>query len=837
MKQLQKIISIVLIIVMMSGTLVYADNEKAYEISGEAKLQEVLTALDCLKAGDSFSTEYNKEITEDEFNKIISNIVGSEYTDKCSGEFTFARAVQKLLSFMGYDVKVRTVGPYPTGHIAVATEIGMLDGLSVNQKTAFTVADALRLVYNSINIELLVQKTFSGNIEFGIDENKTLLSVYKKTYFVKGVVTDNSITGYYGESSLDDEYIAIDGIVYAVDTAGYIDFLGKKVGVYYRVNDFAENQIVYMEDISDKNDSIKVLAKDIDDCVNGVFTYYDGNKLKTINIPPSAYIIYNNIATRYEDAIFKPGSGSVEFIDSNSDRVYDVITIKSYTNMIIRDINPEQMEVKDVSDNSKNIVFKDRDDDYIIKTTSGDVVDFSYFEAYDVLSVAKAKNNEFIEVIVSNKFASGDVKTINFQGTPKIAEIDNKTYAIDSSYINVAEDIKAGMYGTALLDFEGDIVFFVDESSNMRYGYIISGSEIEGDSDTEIRLKLLTQENKITLYNCHDKVYIDGVLEKGNTNIKSVLAPAGTYTQQLIRYQLNGDGKIRSIDTYIDVTASTPAYTSKENFDSDHLRLIGKNKSGIYYKASNSIAAGVMVTGKTKIFSVGPAGSTDKSKFRVTSSSSLNNATNQATYSVYTSDKECLTAEVLVTTTDIERKTSSLPYLINGFGKVVDEDGEVSDVIYSTWNKQEVEVIVNNDSIPTLSVQAGDVARITLDKDGKAVAISVVYRPGNSFSTGGAWNTAYYGVTGLVYNYSQGVIQVTKKALPELRRDKIPEDSLVFPDIAPIYIWDSDMNKFYPGSTSEICDYKHDGSPDTVLMVSNTGNPVLMVIYKQEGGI
>jgi len=833
MRHLMKGISLILAVSLFVTCFVFASEGEAVDYSGYIKLHNILSSLDVLKEEDSFATEYTRDITEDEFNKMLSNLIGITYTKNSPGEFCFNRAVQKVVDLMGYDLKVKTVGPYPTGYISVATSLGILDGLKAKGSKQLSVGDAMQLLYNSLNVELLIQTIYGDNDAYEIVENETLLSVHKKVHFIKGVVTDNSITDFFGESALSDGWLKIDDVKYKIDGNTDADLLGKKVGVYYKTDENKVRNILYIEDITALSDCLRVEAKNIADCKDLVFTHYNGDKINTINIKPSVMIIYNNIATRYEDAIFKPDNGYVDFIDNNSDGNYDVIIIKAYVNMIIRAINPTELEIKDIVDNGKNISFKDIEDRYLIKTTSGERVDFDYFKEYDVVSVAKAKNDVFYECIVSNKFAAGDVKAVYFSGTDKSVKFDDRIYPIDKGYTAAQQEIEAGMYGTALLDFEGDIVFFVDESGNTRYGYVIAGGEEpEVFNDNKLLLKLLTQDNKIEVYECNKNVVIDGSRISGITNVKNMLFNAGKAKQQLVKYQLNKDGKINVVDTAMDLTLDSPLFTTNEPADKNHLRVFAKSKNGIYLSAASSIAAGVMLTSKTRIFCVGPANSTDDSNFKVIATSSLSSGANQATYDVYTSDSECMSAEVLVTRTDLSRKTSSVPYLIKDMGQTLDSDGEVVNVIYAIQDNKDIEIMVNNDFKNSINPLAGDLARITLGPDGKAQAYSVIYRKGNAFAESGTFNSAFYSVTGKIYNYSQGILQITKLADSNLSKTKIPADSLYFKDSAPIYLWDSTIGEIEKVTTADIKDYRDDNAADTVALVLRNGTPIVMIIYR-----
>lgn len=831
MKLLTKIVSIILIMSFLMTGIVFADETIDVDLSGYKILEDMFRSVGILTDDDTFASDYLKDISEDEMNTMISNLIGIDYTEKSDGEFNFNRAVKKVLTLVGYDIVAVRRGPYPNGHIAVGQEIGLFKGLSLKGENSLSVGEAMRLMYNAVHINMIDITVYGSKPEYNVI-NETLLNRYKKIYFVEGIVTDNAITNFDGVSQINRDEIKIEKVIYRTNELKYTDLIGKVIEGYYHKDINGERHIVYATEAKKSYKSIKILAKDILGYNKFSFSYTSNNTTKTINLTPSVIVIYNNIASaNYTDATFKPKSGYVEFIDNNRDSVYDVAIIKSYENMILKGTKKETLTINDLTDSKKDITLENMKNKYIIKTTNGEIVDFDYFKQYDVLSVAKAEDNKFIEFIVSNKFASGDVTEISFAENPKRVNFNDKSYFVDPEYTTIKNDISPGMYGTALLDFEGDIVFFVDETGNTRYGYVIAGEEARKSRKNRLFLELLTQDNEVVVYECDDKVVVNGEKKTTVTGIKNEIFAGDNAKQQLIKYRLDGEGKISLIDTPMDVTTESPAYTAKEPYDQNHLRVYAKGKSGIYYSGGNSINAEIMLGLQTKIFVVPTGTSTDEEKFQVIPRTSLSNGGSDGSFDAYTTDMDCLTAEILVTTS-INIGSKNLTCMIDAVNQAIDEDGMITNVIYATTNGKKERIIVDTDYLNSVQVQAGDAALIRVAENGKAIGATVVYRKGRAFATGGSFNSSYYSVSGYVYNHKSGILQLTQKPLADLSRISSPKDSKYFMDSVPTYIWYDDEAVFETLSSADIYDFKNDGQPDTALVILQTGVPKLIIIYR-----
>ena len=91
-------------------------------------------------------------------------------------EVSYQEALKILVAVIGYLPKTESYGGYPTGILAVASQIGLTQGVSFVGTDFATRGNIAVLTQNSLDIPLLVQTGFGSFLEFQVDEKTTLRS-------------------------------------------------------------------------------------------------------------------------------------------------------------------------------------------------------------------------------------------------------------------------------------------------------------------------------------------------------------------------------------------------------------------------------------------------------------------------------------------------------------------------------------------------------------------------------------------------------------------------------------------------------------------------------------
>ncbi|MBR0366210.1 MAG: S-layer homology domain-containing protein, partial [Clostridia bacterium] len=127
---------------------------------------------------------------------VINGSGGSFYPDDY---ITNEQAIKIRVSVLGYTPYAERKGGYPNGFISVAGDIDLLYDIDALKGHELTKIDAVRLLYNSLDIPQLTISGVGENITYKADDEKTFLEMRDiKKY--KGQVIANSVTSRSGKT-------------------------------------------------------------------------------------------------------------------------------------------------------------------------------------------------------------------------------------------------------------------------------------------------------------------------------------------------------------------------------------------------------------------------------------------------------------------------------------------------------------------------------------------------------------------------------------------------------------------------------------------------------------
>lgn len=97
---------------------------------------------------------------------IISGRGGNKYDP--DAKISYEEAMKILVAAMGYTPKAEQKGGYPYGYNKVAQELGVDKDLFFEGKKEAIRGDVMEMVYNSLDVPLLVQKVFGDSAEYEV---------------------------------------------------------------------------------------------------------------------------------------------------------------------------------------------------------------------------------------------------------------------------------------------------------------------------------------------------------------------------------------------------------------------------------------------------------------------------------------------------------------------------------------------------------------------------------------------------------------------------------------------------------------------------------------------
>lgn len=406
-----------------------------------------------------------------------------------------------------------------------------------------------------------------GKIATSYKQTPSMKDGYVDTEITKTLKIDvESVLGAtpYKNSSNVVEYYTLRNVNAAGTDAA--DLIGYECVMYFQENDNGEIDLVAVARKSVKN--VEVVLSDISQAYDssedsGIreadkptlvgdkkqFSYWNDrdaeSRITKIDIDNAADIIWNNgpkekLTARYNAVVEEykddsslseadlavltivPDRGSVVFVDTGNDGVYDLIRVTSYDVAVVKNVNAEEKTINFKGNMSTSLANQDigyvtlTEDEYKdLKEYSikkdGAAIEIKDIEENDVLSICTNDwaNPTYFEIIVTRNPITGVVTEKSVRDG--YVGIGGERYEVTKGIKGIAlDDIKVNDEGTYYLDAEGRIAY-MDASStlNGNYAYMYrTGTGAYGDDDP-IYLRLYTKEGADETYQLSEKVKIN----------------------------------------------------------------------------------------------------------------------------------------------------------------------------------------------------------------------------------------------------------------------------------------------------------------------------------------
>ncbi len=571
----------------------------------------LLYALGALEWDEKSSFGINKKITAGEFVSALVKLKGGDLEEK-----------EKLLSAFELLEKSKITNKQAVGIIDIvlnrndyknaipaSSNVTMaVDDLKINgsEDKEIVRADMLDLLYQACDAEVF---SFDGieyddnevYVKYTARENNTLLSHYRDIYSSDGIVTMDHITGLDSVSDLSEDELLIDGYLFKGGNCNIKNLLGYKVKFYY-IQGEEENELVYIKRVDDPS-NIVINSEDIVSYKNRILTYEGENgREKTKKIPKETRIVYNGLAASvYSDKLFDIKYGNIEFIHRNGDLC--CVRINSVTNYKLAKFYDNTLYF-DGTDYKINLDATGVE--YVMTNKFGKELDASMISDGAVCTVAQAQSMDgsftYYTIMISQKNTVGSVSYIN--GTKKSIRIADREYEFAASVSDeTIRGISVGSNIKAYFDVYSRVAFVEVGKSTEMLGYLVN---CYADDIEEIySLKIFDEKGVMQVYECAEKVSINGVTHKDN-EVLGELKPGGVMKNELVLFKINSRSEVSKI-----VFAANNTSTDKNNGLYKYY-----DATGMYKSATRSWGGKTILSGDFILFRI-PTDKKDSESYSV----------------------------------------------------------------------------------------------------------------------------------------------------------------------------------------------------------------------------
>ncbi len=739
-------------ILLLSHFSVRAENAGSKEYDKEISILEKLNITDHI-AG----REYTDKITKIEFLEMVlkGSMVAPEYGDRAlfydvdhrteggayvnsayklgivsgmgagifgaAGEVTYGEALSILFNAANFKKLCNEMGGYPAGYRMLASKLGILKNKTFSDYINF--GEACEILFNGMCLELQEDYFINGRYDFSKRTDNCMLTNYFGVHLEEGILTRNRFYAIPAGDGTEKDTVVINGVSLEIGSTAISDYVGHDADVYYK-EDGDVREVIWFS-VNDSDDTIKSDSNDVVRLEPGSFTVEDGgNTDRTYSLSPSAVTIENNSVYKMTGSYSIPNTAEFEFIDNNSDGMYDVVKINKYDFFVVSSVDADNMTLFCTAGSSKKIDLQDYDR-YAVKDSAGADIDFSSLKKDDVLAVRYAEDKRNIDIFLCSKTDEELIKSIGRKdGRKCLTAQSGKTYFVSKDFGLICSDsITVGSGFVFALNPLGEIVYVCEKGTDgLSYGYLMKiQSKQEKTFSETIKMKMLTEDSKVVDFYTSDEVKYNGD-KVSAVNLHTVLTP-----KQLIRFKKDENGFIKEI------------LSAADGGDKEFRKIAtaGSGYDSRYYTTTNTIGGRFIVDGETKVFIVDDDAE-DEKKYSVAKAAKVLVRSEDYPYSAgYTTKPDTVVAEVMVMQygNSLNIAASSACFVFDEYSESYDtEEQAARKTANGMYNGEYTSLILPDDEKLVYSagteereVGTGDVLRVCINSEGELVSYNVVF--------------------------------------------------------------------------------------------------------------
>lgn len=584
---MKKLISTILIFVLCTQLVVFA-NDTNKEIKTYEREAMILSQLGMLPVELEAYRPYDY-ITNYDFLKMLATFSKVPFNDSTAYANglgiiengaklenyvypTYDFAVRAALSVLGFNIKTLPITNDRTWYMSQAKQIGVISS-GVSSDECLRYSDAVKLVYDMFDAPVLDTDSISlgkdgfFNVSY-VMSKETALYHFQETYPITGIVEATGFTSRYGESSISDGCISIDGVVYNINENVDADkYVGMKCEAYLSEDDATEGIRAVVPDKKVEHITIKAEQFEAYNHSNRKLSYYagkDDTKRYTEELEQSVAVIVNGFGLEsFSESDFAIDDGYINLYDNDSNGRYDLVVIEAARYFVVSSIGDMSRTIYnkityDTDLKSINVDEREEDNKVCIKK-DGKIITLSDIATNEVLEIyynPKAKRR-IINITVSGSTLTGTLNAMD--GDYETVKIDNQEYKVSKSYVRAkdkkdkyAPDFKTGNYYRFYLNEDLEIVAADEgELDSVKAGYLFKtfSGEMESVFATAYLLKIFTEDGEWQKYMLAEKVSLNGERRTLAENVYQQIAITDGSRGQFILYKLNKNQEIVELRT------------------------------------------------------------------------------------------------------------------------------------------------------------------------------------------------------------------------------------------------------------------------------------------------
>ena len=484
----------------------------------------------------------------------------SKYTIAPNRSITLEEAGTIAVTALGYS-KMAELGM--STYYSQAAELGLFDGISIGIDDGLTEEAAVKMMYNILFAPIMGYELEGDGLNYSVDSDLLMINEVYDIYETEGIIRENPITSFYGESTLADDEIRIEDEVYTSEAEGISDLLGYYVKAFVREIQNEQSAVVYAYADSRKNNEAEILSEDILSAGDSLIEYEDGTRNKRARLSQAADVVYNGIGVESFDlADLESMYGSIKLIDNNGDEYYDLMRVDDYKLMVVQNITLDEKSLL-INDKSGNSFEADLEKvDCSLSVTNRDaeasVGDITAGTPILILDSGEREKTRIIEIYMPSERLAGTLTAVNEEELT----VDSRTVGI-ASIFGVA-DINSYMSKnvTLFVDIFGNAIY-LSSAGEGSYGFLFKMSKLD-DVDETIQVKILTTDNEWVKYNLRDKLKYNGETKKADFVYDSIVDIDGVTLKQMVRYTANENDEITDFQTAQYKDSDTPGFVDEK---------------------------------------------------------------------------------------------------------------------------------------------------------------------------------------------------------------------------------------------------------------------------------
>lgn len=474
------------------------------------------------------------------------------------GVITLNQALKTLVSALNYSVVAELKGGYPSGYYRVANEIKLLNNVSMGTNEELDWITAQNLLYNALHTNVFEQTSYGDSFSYTDVDTDMLMTKIFSVEKVDGVVSDNGISSLTGNGKAGDNGIILENKRYSVtDETKYVkNWLGHSVTLYYYNDDTnKENQVVY-GCVSKNETAVTFLAEDFDKLTSNSISYYINgtDKTKKVTLVNTPYVIKNgNALSSYDNGTFKFSDGEITLISHNNSK-YNVIIVNEVDYAIVERVNTSEEiiynKIRSNNTDNVNVVNLKKYDNVTIKDVNDENLAVGDIKDSDVLEIVKGSNNITITVVrnVADKFYLKEMST-DSKGKTLVSNGETEEIRVTSQFLNALEktELKIGDTFTLYLNSANEVVWAEKQTASESGNYAVLTKCVKKDKsfDSEYYIQVYAGNEDFDHYELEEKISYNNNTVKAKDKFDELK----NYYGAVVNFELNDDNKVTSIVT------------------------------------------------------------------------------------------------------------------------------------------------------------------------------------------------------------------------------------------------------------------------------------------------